>query len=244
MGTNALLAQAEAPSCQGDLLTMSLMPFKAFRRDRPQVILTLALALGVAAALGVSQSCATIARAENQAPGAAAAPEPDQTKWGKAIHGIQAGIRVKGGRNGVRVNEQVAVEIVLKNVSDQPASVAFPNAQRIYGWRVKRDRGSKWVIAPRWMFKEEEKVEMIVAGALEFTIPAGKEVALPMDSPEILIADSRGGGGKHKADELVIPARPGSKIEVRALPITAAARGEEWFEQLQTGELTLPMSAR
>jgi hypothetical protein len=181
-----------------------------------------------------------------QAP-ATQAPAPErETLWGKPVNGVQAGIRLADIATTVHIGNRVKVEMVMRNTTDHDIDYAYGNAQRIYGWQVKRQKDGVWEIAPRWRYWQELKLEGVVAGAVGLRLAAGSEMAVPMDGPEILISDrppSKPDPSERQV-KLSLTAKPGTDIQLRALPITAAARGEEWLDKLETGVLKLHVAAR
>lgn len=169
-----------------------------------------------------------------RAPAQASGQKPRlETAWGKPVHGIQAGIRLVGGSEGTKPSRAVEVQFILRNTTKQPISFAYGNAQRIYGWEVARGHDGVWAVEPRWRHWREETLEGVVAGALEFSIPAEGELPLPLDGPRLLV--SQGAANDH----LTIKAKEGERVRLKGVPITAAAKGEEWLDKLTTGILTL-----
>jgi hypothetical protein len=164
-------------------------------------------------------------------------------KWGRPVAGLQAGMRLASGSTRVLVGDRVKLHLVLRNTTDRAIRVAWANNQGRYGWRVRRTGKTAsdhvWAIAPRYRYWQEERLVPPVAGAIGFRLGARSETAIPMEGPELLVTDHI----ESKAGATTVVGKPGGIIRLRALPITAAARGEEWLDQLETGELTLQVVA-
>lgn len=201
--------------------------------------LTFACIWRCAAGIAVAAVPYTASAAGAQAPATPAAPD---TFWGKPVDGLQAGIRIAGGSSTVRVGDRLKVELVLRNTTDHATRIGYGNAQNIYGWRLKRQKDGAWELAPRWRYWREEKLEGIVAGAMEIGVAPHGELLIPMKQPEILITGKAEHQAGQKGGRLVLVCGPGDTIRLRALPITAAARGEEWLDRLETGLVTLKVA--
>lgn len=180
---------------------------------------------------------------------AALPPQPPSptTSWGKTVHGLRAGIRMERDADTVKIGERFKAKLVIKNVSGHEIDLAFANGQRHYGWRVK-EQGGRSVIAPRWRYSADEKIEKEVMGAVSFHIGAGVEVEVPMDSPDLLVTSPRPANhldamAGAKGTQLTVTGRLGQSIQIMALPLTAIARGEEWVDKLETGVLKVRVAA-
>ncbi len=153
--------------------------------------------------------------------------------WGKPVHGVQVGIQLVTPVVNGRAPQRVHVRFLVRNTTDQPIDFAYGNAQRIYGWEVGRQADGVWVVEPRWRHWREEKLEPLIAGAMSMSIPAMGEAPLPLEGPKLLVSH----GAAH--DRLTIVAKRGEHIRLKGAPITAAAKGEEWLDSLETGVVTI-----
>lgn len=160
------------------------------------------------------------------------------TAWGPPVHGIQAGIELVTRSANAKSPQTVQVRFLLRNTTDHPANFAYGNAQRIYGWEVTRQPDGVWLVAPRWRHWPEEKLEPLIAGAMECHIPAMGQMPLPLEGPRLVIAQGAA------PDRLTIRAKRGERVRIQGAPITAAARGEEWLDKLKTGVLTIESGIR
>lgn len=196
-------------------------------RGVPHILLA-AAALPLALRLASAQSPQSDAASTLRASAA-------DTLWGKPVNGLQAGIRLVSASATVRIGDRINVAVLLRNTTDHPIEIAYGNAQGCYGWRTMRQRDGVWIIAPRWRYWREEKLEPIPAGARALQLAPNRDMPVPMKQPEIILAAE----GAHDGPALAIECRPGDRIRLRSLPITAAARGEEWLDRLETAVLTV-----
>jgi hypothetical protein len=68
------------------------------------------------------------------------------TAWGKPVNGLQAGVRCPKERQSIAPGEEANLEIVIRNVSDQP--IAFSYLPPQYG--AENDKGT---VELKWLYQ-------------------------------------------------------------------------------------------
>jgi hypothetical protein len=167
--------------------------------------------------------------------GAAKAPQPEKVFWGRAIHGVQAGLSLEDAETGIAQGQPITFKLLLRNVGK--TSITFETegyTETPFNWSALTQERTRRVSIGRTL-----NVNGISPSPLTITLAPGETQILVGPAPKFRLTSM--GSSAHTEPVAII--KPGVYL-VQAAPFLPSMTGKNsWLQKLVTGALPLKVLA-
>ena len=159
------------------------------------------------------------------------APKPDKVFWGKAVHDVQAGASLDGGRASFVEGERIVFKLRLRNVGKEPITFeAEGYAPPPFNWSAVTEERKHRVSIGRMLI-----INGITPTPISVTLAPGETQVLAGPSPTFLLTRM----GDSMYTEPVVCIQSGTYSFQTALLLPRINGKANWVKELVTGALSL-----